>query len=125
MNNFRFILSGILGVLLSLLISWLICKIYPNNLVERDLENAKKLYGKKVSIANALSMFGFGSGMMLYFTGMLPKNDWRGLGIAMGLTTIMPLFYFIFILRIKNINSLVEIIDAFSVIHTTPRFLMY
>lgn len=125
MDDLRPIFSGIAGAILALIIAWSICRYSTNNLSNDQLVNVKRIYGKRVAVANLLSLLGFGLGMLLYFIGVIPKNDWRGIGLSMGLIAVFPFFYFLVILRIRKVDGLIEIVDAFAKIHTTPRFLMY
>ncbi|MFN5639902.1 MAG: hypothetical protein ACK5VX_12185 [Akkermansiaceae bacterium] len=125
MNDYRPIFSGLVGTILAAILAWYICKNTPSLLSNNQLEDVKKNYGKRVDVANFLSLLGFGVGMCLYFTSVIPRNDWRGIGVSMGLIVVFPLIYFLFILKIRNVDGLIAIIDAFAKIHTTPRFLMY
>jgi hypothetical protein len=125
MNDYRPIFSGLVGAILAAILARYICKTTPNILSKKQLEDVKKDYGKRVEVANVFSLLGFGVGMCMYFSGVIPRNDWRGIGVSMGLIAFFPLFYFLFILKIRNVDALIAIIDAFAIIHTTPRFLMY
>ena len=125
MDNINPTITGIFGTILSLLLAWGVRKYLPSRIPNDRVEHICKVYEKRISVANLSSVFGFILGIMLYFFGIVPRNDWRGLGVGMGLISILPLSYFLFILKIRTIDGLIEIIDAFGIIHKTPRFLMY
>jgi hypothetical protein len=56
MNDYRPIFSGLVGTILAAILAWYICKNTPSLLSNNQLEDVKKNYGKRVDVANFLSL---------------------------------------------------------------------
>ena len=125
MDYIRPFFSGIIGAILAFVLARIFCRFFPDFHSGEGLEQIQREFGKKIRIANILSVLGFCTGLSLYFLNWLPRNDWRGFGLALGLTAAFPLLYLFIFSDRKGIRSGVSALNAFSRIQRTPRILMY
>lgn len=125
MEEIRPLLSGIIGAIIAFLLARALCKSFPDNYSEERLEDVRSEYGTQSRVLNLLSVFGFSSGLALYFLDLLPRNDWRGFGVALGLTAMLPLLFLAVVVVRESLNRAVHVLNAFARIQHTPRVLMY
>lgn len=125
MVEMRPLLSGIIGAIIAFLLARVLCKSFPDYYSEERLENVRSEYGTLSRFLNFLSAFGFSSGLSLYYLDMLPRNDWRGFGVALGLTATLPLLFLTIIVARRGINRAFNVLNAFARIQHTPRILIY
>ena len=125
MDYIRPFFSGIMGAIAVFLLARIFCRLFPDLYSGEGLEQIRCEFGRKIRIANILSVLGFCTGLSLYFLNLLPRNDWRGFGLALGLTAAFPLLYLFIFSDGKGIRYGVSALNAFSRIQHTPRILMY
>ena len=104
MENFRPVVTGIIGAIISFCLAYLMCKFFPDLYSENSLSKLRRKYGKKVRIANVLSGIGFVMGVSAYFLKLIPRNDWRGIGLAFGLMAILP-FLYLLVLQMAKVSK--------------------
>ena len=125
MDDIRPFFSGIVGAILAFLLARILCRLFPDLYSDEGLQQIQLEFGRKIRIANILSTLGFCTGLSLYFLNFLPRNDWRGFGLALGLTAAFPLLYLFIFSNEKDIRCRINALNAFSRIQHTPRILMY
>ena len=59
MNEFRPIISGIIGAILAAFLSWLVCSVSPDRLSSKKIAERQKVHGESLRFANRLSLTGF------------------------------------------------------------------
>ncbi len=125
MEDFRPVVTGIIGAIISFCLAYLMCKFFPDLYSENSLSKLRRKYGKKVRIANVLSGIGFVTGVSAYFLKLIPRNDWRGIGLAFGLMAILPFLYLLVFTNGQGIKEGINAFNAFSRLQRTPRLVMY
>ena len=65
-------------------------------------------------------MGGIGVGIFCYKTGLLSRYDWRGLGVGLGLTAILPLSYIVAVSAKRGPEAVKEVFVTMSIAEKTP-----
>jgi hypothetical protein len=126
MEEFRPFVSGIIGALMAFLLSCALNKSFPDYYSGKSIENVKAEYGKQSRAIKFFSALGFSCGISLYFLDLIPRHDWRGFGLALGLTGTFPLLYLVYLVVVeKSLTGATDVLNAFARIQRTPRLLMY
>jgi hypothetical protein len=119
------ILSAIVGTAIAWWLKTKWARWMPVHLGTKDKEHLLKQYGRSIKVAHRLTVLGFCCGAFPYFTGWMNKYDWRGLGLAFGLSCFLPLAYFVATNAKKGDNAIRESLIAYAMWQKTPPRLLF
>ena len=124
-DTVRPIISGLFGATIA---GWLAIKWAGRLPRSRNPAKQRELVDQQRTIllcANIGAGIGIGSGLLLYFGGVLARNDWRGLGVAAGLMALLPVVVIVAGNLRGGIQSIKNGFLAYAIAQKTPVFLLY
>jgi len=116
----RPIVSGILGATGA---EWLTKKWrrwIPTGSGSKSKKSIMRENAGRLRVANWLCLIGILAGFLLYLTGYVSRYDWRGLGVAAGMSAGLPLLWMIGSSISGGMKSVRESLVAFSMSQKTP-----
>ncbi len=103
--------------------AWLKTKMLrwvPERVGIKGRDQLLREHNGKIRTAHALSVGGIGVGLLCYKTGWLDRYDWRGMGVGLGLTAMLPLSYAVAVNARLGRDALKEVLITMSIAEKTP-----
>lgn len=124
-DTIRPVISGLIGAAIA---GWLAAKWsqrLPHAKNSRKQRALVEEQGLVLRWANIGAGLGVGIGLLLYVGGFLDQHDWRGLGLCLGLTALLPMM----VIAVGNLRGGPQAIKngflAFAVVQKTPAKLLF
>ena len=96
----------------------------PSKFHEKGKDQLLKEYKNTNRIAKALGLAGIFSGF-LYYRGQEFTDDWRGIGIALGLMCFLPVAYVVAANVMRGTERVKEALVAFVISERTPPKVLF
>jgi len=118
-------ISGLVGGLIAIWLSYAWARWIPVSCGSKSPKTLKREYGSRVFIANGLCGFGMFAALGFYVFGYFPNNDWRGLGIGVGLMAGLPIAFMFLSTFYRGMISTKECFVYFAISQKTPPMLLF
>jgi len=123
--DFHPIVSGIIGAAIFVWLAKKWSKRIPKNTSGKGRERLLAEHKITIHIANGLALLGLISGLVTYLSGWLNKHDWRGLGLGLGLMSILPLTYITVVNAMRGIPAIKQCMVAYAISQKTPVIVLF
>ena len=124
-DTIRPILSGLIGATIAgwLAVKWAKRLPHANNRSNqmRLAEDQRRV----IRLANFGAGVGLATGLILYFGGYMDDNDWRGFGLTMGLTALLPMLVIIIGNLQGGIRQVRDGFAAYALAQKSPSALLF
>ncbi|MEM1158803.1 MAG: hypothetical protein AAGH72_11180 [Verrucomicrobiota bacterium] len=124
-DTVRPVISGIAGSFIAAGILALLAKYLPYS---NDLSRQRSIEGnhrRVTQFANVGAGIGIVTGLIFYLGGIFDSNDWRGFGIMMGLTGLLPVTVILFANLLDGTEQIREGFIAYSLSQKTPPVVLF
>jgi hypothetical protein len=132
-EQIRLVVCGPIGSLASaivgsLLFHWLVKHWYhwiPLKVGKKGKNRLLKEHKNTIRIAKISSLAGLLLGLFFYQSGWMNDHDWRGLGIGVGLMSVLPVAYIMAVNISRGTENVKEAMVAFAIDQRTPTTVLF
>ena len=124
-DTIRPIISGLIGAVIA---GWLSVKWAKRLPYAKSSKKQREVFDKQrqvIKFANAGAWLGIATGFILYLGGLLDRYDWRGLGISLGLTALLPLTVMVVGNLRGGSQAIKSGLQAYAIAQKTPARLLF
>ncbi len=124
-DSIRPILSGLIGAKIGRRLAVMWAEWLPHANDQARQQKLLKGQAKVIRFANIGAGIGAASGLMLYFGGFVDSHDWRGFGLMLGLTALLPLLVILFGNAHGGISCVRTGFSGYSLAQKTPPAVLF
>lgn len=121
----RPIISGLVGASIAAWLGVKWARRLPHAYDKAKQKEVAKQQTKVVRFANIGACLGAATGLVLYLGGFLDSRDWRGIGLMMGLTALLPILAIVIGNFRGGLSEMRAGFSAYAIAQKTPEALLF